>query len=119
MVTRARKAAVRPDHMQANPELFDDLRVLRKRIADERNVPPYVIFHDRTLQEMAGRLPTSIDELMRLPGIGTAKASSFGDEFLETIRSYADARGLRRTASTSQPVDCSTRGGSSGSTNCR
>jgi ATP-dependent DNA helicase RecQ len=104
LVTRARTAAVRPDRMQANPELFDDLRALRKRIADERNVPPYVIFHDRTLQEMAGRLPSSIDELMRLPGIGTAKASSFGDVFLETIRSYADSRGLRRTASTSQPV---------------
>jgi ATP-dependent DNA helicase RecQ len=89
LVSRSRVTSPRPEHLQANPELFEELRALRKQVADERGVPPYVIFHDRTLQEMAGRLPASIDELLRLPGVGTAKARTFGTRFLDMVRRYA------------------------------
>jgi ATP-dependent DNA helicase RecQ len=86
--SRAR-ATPRPEQLQAHRELFDRLRELRKVVADERSVPPYVIFHDRTLQEMASRLPRSVDDLIKLPGVGMAKANMFGDRFLEAVRRYA------------------------------
>ncbi|HEX3244697.1 MAG TPA: DNA helicase RecQ [Chloroflexota bacterium] len=96
LVTRTRAAVAKPESVLANPDLFEELRRLRKTIADERNVPPYVIFHDRTLQQMAGRLPATVSELIQIPGIGTAKASTFGEAFLEAIRSYASMHGLKR-----------------------
>ena len=92
--TRASVTAPRPEELQANRELFDELRALRKTVADERGVPPYVIFHDRTLQEMAGRLPVSVDDLLKLPGVGMAKANTFGDRFLQVVGRYAAERGL-------------------------
>ena len=92
--TRPSVATPRPEQLQANRDLFDELRALRKSVADERGVPPYVIFHDRTLQEMAGRLPGSVDDLLKLPGVGTAKATTFGDRFLQVVGRYAAERGL-------------------------
>jgi ATP-dependent DNA helicase RecQ len=94
LISRSTPAAPRPEQLQANRELFEELRALRKLVADERGVPPYVVFHDRTLQEMASRLPASVDDLTKLPGVGTAKANMFGERFLETVRRYADNRGL-------------------------
>jgi ATP-dependent DNA helicase RecQ len=99
LVSRSRATAPRPEELQANPKLFEGLRALRKQVADERGVPPYVIFHDRTLQEMAGRLPASIDDLLSLPGIGTAKAHTFGERFLDVIERYSSDHGLAAPAS--------------------
>jgi ATP-dependent DNA helicase RecQ len=69
-----------------NPELFDALRDVRLRLARERGVPPYVIFHDTTLREMAERRPSTIDEMHGIYGVGTKKAADFGDAFLDAIR---------------------------------
>ncbi|MFN0070521.1 MAG: DNA helicase RecQ [Chloroflexota bacterium] len=117
-VTRGRPTPARAEQLQANSELFERLRSLRKRLADERNVPPYVIFHDRTLQEMAGRLPVSVAELIQIPGIGTAKATSFGTPFLDAVSAYIAERGIERrpaariVPNTSVvPASASTRGG--------
>ncbi len=72
----------------ADPELFDVLREVRLRLARERGVPPYVIFHDTTLREMADRRPATIDDLHGIYGVGARKATDFGDAFLDAIRTF-------------------------------
>jgi ATP-dependent DNA helicase RecQ len=96
LISRARPVALQAAHVDAHPELFERLRQLRKKVADERNVPPYVIFHDRSLHEMASRLPDSVAELMEIPGIGMGKATSLGEPFLSTISDYVHERGIPR-----------------------
>jgi ATP-dependent DNA helicase RecQ len=71
-----------------NADLFERLRALRKQIAQERNLPPYVIFHDRVLREMAARLPGSSSALRAISGVGDAKVATFGEQFLEEIAAY-------------------------------
>jgi ATP-dependent DNA helicase RecQ len=68
--------------------LFDVLREVRLRIARDRGVPPYVVFHDRTLQEMANRRPATIEDLHDIYGVGVKKAADFGDAFLDAIRTF-------------------------------
>ncbi len=72
----------------ADPELFDVLRAVRLRLARERGVPPYVIFHDTTLREMAERRPATLDDLHDIYGVGAKKAADFGDAFLDAIRTF-------------------------------
>ena len=85
----ANRAAL--DYDQA---LFDQLRNLRTRLAAERNVPPFVIFGDVTLQQMAYYLPQSLDSLLRISGVGAKKLDELGELFLSEIVGYATARGL-------------------------
>ncbi len=65
--------------------LFEALRGLRKEIAEEAQVPPYVIFHDSTLREMTVARPATLAQLGRLPGIGAKKLEAYGEQFLRTI----------------------------------
>jgi ATP-dependent DNA helicase RecQ len=74
-----------------DPELFDALRAVRLRLARERGVPPYVIFHDTTLQQMADRRPSTLDDLHQIYGVGAKKAADFGDAFLDAIRTFRKA----------------------------
>ncbi len=67
-------------------ELFDALRAVRLAIARERNVPPYVIFHDTTLREMARLKPATAAALRTVYGVGERKAADLGDRFLDAIR---------------------------------
>jgi len=84
-----------PDSAQAyDQELFDKLRALRKRLADERKVPPYVIFQDTVLREMATLFPLSPENFGRINGVGARKLADLGDQFLAVIRPYAEAKGL-------------------------
>jgi ATP-dependent DNA helicase RecQ len=69
-------------------QLFDALRAVRLRLARERGVPPYVIFHDTTLRDMVARRPRTIDELHDIYGVGAKKAADFGDAFLDAIRTH-------------------------------
>jgi len=69
--------------------LFDRLRELRLEVARERGVPPYVIFHDATLREMARLRPTSVSALLHVKGVGARKAEDLGNLFLEVIRRSA------------------------------
>jgi len=71
-----------------DPDLFDVLRAVRTRLARERGVPPYVIFHDTTLKQMAERRPATLDDLHDIYGVGAKKAAVFGDESLDAIRTY-------------------------------
>ncbi|RED63937.1 DNA helicase RecQ [Cohnella lupini] len=72
----------------ANPELFNALRQLRKKIADSENLPPFVIFHDATLQEMCRAMPSTEREMRSVKGIGDAKYAKYGHAFLELIQQY-------------------------------
>ena len=74
--------------------LLGKLRALRRGLAEERNVPPYVIFGDVTLRQMAAYLPQSRESLSHISGVGAAKLERWGEAFLEVIRSYADEQGL-------------------------
>ncbi len=65
--------------------LFEELRALRKRLADQQGVPPYVIFHDATLREMAQLRPATPRELLGLTGVGESKLERYGDAFLATL----------------------------------
>ena len=73
------------DLTEADVELFERLRALRLRLAQEAAVPPYVIFHDATLAAMAAARPATEEELLALPGIGEKKLVTYGKAFLEEI----------------------------------
>jgi ATP-dependent DNA helicase RecQ len=68
--------------------LFDALRVLRKSLADAQGVPPYIIFGDATLVEMARELPTSPAALLQISGVGQKKLERYGEDFLGVIRNW-------------------------------
>ncbi len=68
--------------------LFDALRELRRELAIEAGLPPYVIFHDATLREMAQARPASMAELGRVSGVGAKKLDAYGDRFLDCIRRH-------------------------------
>ena len=73
------------DAMAHDESLFDRLRQLRKTLADERDVPAYVIFSDVALRQMAQNYPTNEQEFLRISGVGTRKLEEFGSAFLAVI----------------------------------
>jgi ATP-dependent DNA helicase RecQ len=68
--------------------LFERLRALRKRLADERGVPAYVIFNDRVLRAMADQRPATAPELLRISGVGPRKLEQYGDLFIDAIAAH-------------------------------
>ncbi len=68
--------------------LFDELRTLRRELAEEAGVPPYVVFHDSVLRDMAGLKPANRGELSQLPGVGAKKLDAYGTAFLNVIRRF-------------------------------
>jgi ATP-dependent DNA helicase RecQ len=95
-VTRERRAERARPATEAwkdvDHDLFDRLRAVRLRIARERGVPPYVIFHDTTLRELARLKPTRVEDLHSVYGIGARKAEQLGEAFVEAIREFAAGR---------------------------
>jgi ATP-dependent DNA helicase RecQ len=75
-------------------ELFDELRGLRKTLAEEANVPPFVIFGDASLREMASYFPQDHESFGRIAGVGVRKLEQFADDFLKVIRRHTKERGL-------------------------
>jgi ATP-dependent DNA helicase RecQ len=71
-----------------DPKLWDALRARRRDLAAAQNVPPYVIFHDNTLIEIAHRKPQTLDEFLEIPGIGERKLARYGDDFLEVLADF-------------------------------
>jgi ATP-dependent DNA helicase RecQ len=90
--TRQERKAARRQASDAFPagdrQLFERLRTKRLELARQQNLPPYVVFHDRTLAEMAARCPRSGAELAAIPGIGEAKLARYGEAFLEVINGH-------------------------------
>jgi len=75
--------------------LMQKLRSLRKQLADEQAVPPYVIFHDSTLKLMAQMQPKTLNEFGNLSGVGSHKLSQYGERFLAEIQKYRQEQGLQ------------------------
>ncbi len=86
---RGRDAAPQVALDDSDLPLFDALRAWRTRVAREQNVPPYVIFHDSTLREIATLRPTSATQLASVGGIGSGKLERYGEQVLETVMSVA------------------------------
>ena len=84
---RERKRRAARDSGPADP-LFDALRDLRRELAKEQGVPPYVIFHDATLREMAAIRPGDRGALSEITGVGARKLDAYGDAFLGVIRNF-------------------------------
>ena len=76
------------------PELFERLREKRKMIADEEEVPAFVVFSDRTLREIAIHFPKTEEEFMQIHGVGPAKVEKYADVFLPIIRDYCKEHGI-------------------------
>jgi ATP-dependent DNA helicase RecQ len=84
-----RQAPTAPDFADENDRLlFDALRAARLELAREQNVPPYVIFHDRTLRELALRKPTTLFALSNISGVGEKKMERYGATFLQVIGDF-------------------------------
>ncbi|MEC4272912.1 DNA helicase RecQ [Adlercreutzia sp. R25] len=91
---KALKVAKRAGATELSAEgqvLFERLRALRLRLAQEAAVPPYVIFHDATLAAMAAARPATESELLALPGVGEKKLATYGKAFLEAMASEVEA----------------------------
>ncbi|PJC36782.1 hypothetical protein CO046_03930, partial [Candidatus Peregrinibacteria bacterium CG_4_9_14_0_2_um_filter_53_11] len=88
---RTRSIRRKPVELEYDKALFSELSALRKRIADERGVPSFVIFGNKSLQEMAHYLPQTKHDFLSINGVGAQKLESLGDEFINLIRSYSEA----------------------------
>ena len=84
--------------LEYDDDLFQKLRELRTRLASERGVPPYVVFGDVSLREMAHYYPQNEDSFLKIAGVGRVKLGDFGDEFLKVIRDYAEPNGIEDRA---------------------
>ncbi len=91
------KAPKNAAQIEYHAPLFETLKQLRRRIAQEQNVPPYVIFSDATLIELAGYLPQTFTHLHHISGFGTVKMERYGATFLEAVKTYAEDHGLSFT----------------------
>jgi ATP-dependent DNA helicase RecQ len=75
--------------------LFEELRRLRKEIAQQASIPPYVVFPDTTLSEMSKHLPLDEEALLGISGVGEVKLQKYGSLFLTVIRKYVEAQGMQ------------------------
>ncbi|WP_075603214.1 DNA helicase RecQ [Saccharicrinis aurantiacus] len=82
-----------------DPQLLSMLKDLRKKISKRKNLPPFVIFQDPSLEAMAIHYPISLEELNNIPGVGSGKAKRFGKEFVDLIKKHVDDNEIER------PVD--------------
>jgi ATP-dependent DNA helicase RecQ len=91
--TRKSSRGAGPLASPRDESLFEALRALRKRLADEAGMPPYIIFNDASLRDMAQRQPTSLPEFSTILGVGQAKLTRYGSQFVELIRERSDTPG--------------------------
>jgi ATP-dependent DNA helicase RecQ len=80
----------RPARTTEETRLFEDLRILRRELAETQGVPPYVIFQDAVLDEMIRKRPQSLAEFARLSGVGQKKLERYGDAFLNALKRHPD-----------------------------
>ncbi|HSI66322.1 MAG TPA: DNA helicase RecQ [Planococcus sp. (in: firmicutes)] len=83
-----RKGAIVTKRISENDPLFEELRKIRKTLADGAGVPPFVIFSDKTLQDMCSRRPHNEEEFLEVNGVGSNKLEKYGEYFLEAIHSF-------------------------------
>tara|TARA_R100001369_G_scaffold11109_2_gene24487 strand:- start:20653 stop:22848 length:2196 start_codon:yes stop_codon:yes gene_type:complete len=80
----------------ADVQLVKILKDLRKKVATKQNVPPFVVFQDPSIQDMALKYPVTMDELSNIHGVGEGKAKKFGKEFIEVINAYVEENEIIR-----------------------
>jgi ATP-dependent DNA helicase RecQ len=80
----------------ADEQLFKLLKAERKRVADKLDLPPFVIFQDPSLEDMALKYPITVAELSNVHGVGEGKARKYGDSFLELIKNYVEENDIER-----------------------
>jgi len=88
---------------EAGEELFSRLRELRMEIARKNNIPPYIVFTDATLDEMAATMPATKDQMKKITGVGDKKYSRYGKQFIQAITDFIkemDKRGAKVSGST-------------------
>ncbi|MGE7998122.1 DNA helicase RecQ [Lysinibacillus sp. NPDC093190] len=83
-----RKEAVTVRKLVDNDPLFEHLRLLRKEIADEEKVPPFVVFSDKTLRDLCDKKPTELEDLRHVSGIGEVKFEKYGKRFFDALQSF-------------------------------
>ena len=81
-----------------DPVLYSIMKDLRKKMGQQHDVPPYVIFQDASLEAMATLYPITMDELQNIPGVGAGKAARYGQKFLEVIRRHVEENDIERPA---------------------
>jgi len=88
-VEKKRKIRRDADWSGIDEELFEALRIKRRQLAAEKNVPAYIVFGDKTLKDMARVKPASMDEFSTVFGVGEAKLTQYGETFIKVIKEYA------------------------------
>lgn len=83
--------------------LLDRLKALRKRLADDQGVPPYIVFTETSLRQMAQRMPRSRAEFERISGVGSRKLEQYGDRFMAEIVAFCDENGISDGGEASSP----------------
>ena len=80
----------------ADEELFSMLKDLRKKVAKQQGLPPFVIFQDPSLEDMAVQYPITVEEMQNITGVGVGKARRFGEEFIKLIKAYVEEKEIIR-----------------------
>jgi len=86
------------DYWDCDQKLFEILRALRKKIADEERMPPYIVFSDVALKEMSTRYPQSLETFREINGVGEVKLKKYGSQFLEKIIDYCKTNNIKSKA---------------------
>jgi len=93
----------REDWVGVDSELFEAMRALRKSIAEARGLPPYTVFSDATLRELARSRPSTMQKMRMIYGVGEKKLADFGEKFLGVITSHCAAKGLAMDQAVESP----------------
>ena len=80
----------------ADEELFAMLKELRKKVAKKHDLPPFVIFQDPSLEDMAIQYPITLEEMQNISGVGVGKAKKFGEDFIRLIKAYVEEKDIVR-----------------------
>jgi len=94
----AKRAQSAGSHSHEHPELYQRLVDLRRQLAEDAQVPAYIVFSNAALQDMCCKLPQTLEEFLLVNGVGQAKLEAYGAVFTEAIGGYCDAHGLKGKA---------------------
>lgn len=86
-----KKENIQVKQISVDNQLFECLRTLRKNIAQEENVPPYIIFSDQSLREMSVKTPITVQDFLNIKGVGERKLEQYGEPFINEIKAYLDS----------------------------
>lgn len=90
--TTPKRMRVPSEEGEYDISLFEELRSVRMQEARRLGVPPYVVFGDKALRDMAAKLPQTPDAFLEINGVGNRKLAQFGEQFMSVIRQYAEIR---------------------------